>query len=404
MNTAEYHRFKEWQAWEAANRAQPMVEESALLPMHLPASRSVPIEEPGSLDPRLLSSEVIIDGFSSGPLPEGTLAAVAQAGGVAGMLAVEIAALWAEVAELKRGRARNPMDADDEGFSSARKRVRLSGPASYLSNAQATARKEVLRKIRNTMKKLTRRKNGQPRAASSEDEDEDDDNSDDNDEGGEFSFDFEQTAKAHINQEIIERTTSLVAVDLNRRRLLASAIPAFEAKYHVEFPDGVLDTDYLTELVSELESSDEDVANFVPTNFNGSHSARLEVARKAHYDTLAERAHLSAADKRHKVSVWERRTKAFRSQKLNRVYYELEELALEMREKKKKQKGKAEGRNRNREVDLGRRIEDEPDGTLKLYPFMISDEWKMKNEAHGLGIRRKNPSGFATDFCLGESD
>lgn len=61
--------------------------------------------------------------------------------------------------------------------------------------------------IRHTLKKLTR--------SPGQDEDEDDDG----DEAGEFSFDFNLTAKADVNKKIIERAVELVQNDLKVRNL-----------------------------------------------------------------------------------------------------------------------------------------------------------------------------------------
>ncbi|KAL5512435.1 hypothetical protein ACEPAG_3427 [Sanghuangporus baumii] len=265
-------------------------------------------------------------------------------------------------------------DADDEGDGGIRRRAVgyiLGERYKDLSSDQKAARNELSRQIRQIMKALTKR-SGVPI--------DDDDNGDANDnlikrtveillggyeslqlddstghytcEGVSFNKKdcyflaatfFENKKRAYQIRKSDEKKKKYERAKRNNRRHLRQCqtkeqrmarARAYKEKYHVELPDEIFQSDFMTELVSDLDSSEISSPSSAESADEGDEILPKSVTRAKHVKArrddylacLAAQASLTSTERRRKVKLWEEKKLACRSKKLERIYKRLDKL------------------------------------------------------------------------------
>ncbi|OCB86300.1 hypothetical protein A7U60_g6612 [Sanghuangporus baumii] len=302
-----------------------------------------------------------------------------------------LTALENEIRLLKEKRTNDGEDADDEGDGGVNDRAQFRGcflgvPARYLSEEQKMVRKDLTRRVRQVMKGLTKLGDA---------EDENYNPAEDNIPSGETGFmpDYDKPPKYSANEDLIVRTVDLVTLEhtmqnghymfedvlFTKKDVRQFATSTFENKkrayqtekdnekkrkvvraqkknrrhvrqrhtkktrkiyastykdtYSVQLPDEIFQSDCMTELVSELDSSD------IPDEPGGSdenededdeemramkkESARrmlVKTEKTIYHTRLALHALLTEKERRQKVKVWEEKKPEFHSKKVSILF------------------------------------------------------------------------------------
>lgn len=107
---------------------------------------------------------------------------------------------------------------------------------------------------------------------------------------------------------------------LQRKSFLQSGIPAFEETFGVQFPDDLLDTDYMSDVLSTFDSEDEHVLLYMKEHPDSTLEQSLEYTREAREKIVAELTSFTVEDRKRGIVVFERRTRTFRSEKVSSNY------------------------------------------------------------------------------------
>ena len=137
---------------------------------------------------------------------------------------------------------------------------------------------------------------------------------------------------------------------------------------------------------------------------------KVREVKAAHYTRMARKAFIPTAEQSKGAPVWERRSKAFRSQKvlvLFSIYcdcmtltkHKYNEIIKELdRLNNKSTKGRGRGQTRPTvpKVDFGTMDERPPSGKCLVYPFMLDPIWLAAYEEKNgsLDVESANPAGF----------
>lgn len=201
----------------------------------------------------------------------------------------------------------------------------------------------------------------------------------------------------------------------------------------VELPVEIFDTEYMSDFMSTVDSSDvSDVHSDDPedndddgdeneTGWKGkAWEAKVKRRKAEGYETRANAAHLAPAEKERGETIWEKRSKAFRSGKvstliskvktciyshfslciciqLNEIYSRLDEIAYPIRAAKRS-RGRGHPRSVHHKVDFGEKDSRAPAGKSAPFPFMVDVQWKENFEAQEgkpFKMAEANPDGFA---------
>ena len=186
-------------------------------------------------------------------------------------------------------------------------------------------------------------------------------------------------------------------------------------------PDELFEAEYMTAYHSGLDTSEVSADSLDEDEGNNTDEEMREAARRmweekvhkakeAHYSRMARKANIPITEQLNGAPVWERRAKAFRSQKVsvlfptycncttltknkyNEIIMDLDRFAIRLARKR----GRGHVRPTVPKVDFGTVDERPPSGKGRMYPFMLDPVWlaSYEEEHDNLDVESTDPAGF----------